>query len=128
MKPPALEYAIEDDEMTIWLLHHAADPNRQCSIDFRPLSYAVDRAPLRTIKLLLDRGGDGRKGQLPHHAIDEQEDVVDVLAMLLERGAALNSKMYETHYFSWRLYYFMGLGTALHKAADLGKIDAVLSD
>ncbi|RHZ63973.1 putative thiamine biosynthesis protein (Thi-4) [Aspergillus thermomutatus] len=120
LKPPALGYAIEDEEMTIWLLDHGADPNRQCSIDLTPLSYAVERASLHAIKLLLDRGGDVRKG-----AIDRQADIVDVLAMLLERGAPLNSKIYESHYFSWRLYYFMGLGTALHKAAELGKIDAV---
>jgi hypothetical protein len=44
-----------------------------------------------------------------------------MLAMLLERGALLDSKMYENHYFSWRLYHFMDLGTALHKAADLAK-------
>ncbi|KAF7171927.1 hypothetical protein CNMCM5623_004214 [Aspergillus felis] len=87
-------------------------------------SYAIYRAPLHAIKLLRDRGGHVRKGQLLHHAMDRQ-DVVDVLAMLLERGAALDSKMYETHYFSGRLYHFKGLGTALHKAADLGKIDAV---
>jgi hypothetical protein len=62
------------------------------------------------------------KGQLLHHAIDRQGDVVDVLAMLLERGAALNSKMYDTHYFSWKLYYFMGLGAALNRAAGPGKI------
>jgi hypothetical protein len=75
--------------------------------------------------LLRDCGGNIRKGQLHHHAIDRQADVVDMLAMLLERGAPLDSKMYENHYFSWRLYHFMDLGTALHKAADLGKVDAV---
>lgn len=91
--------------MTIWLLDHGADPNQQCSIDLTPLSYAVERASLRIIKLLLDCGGDVRKGQLLHHAIDRQADVVDVLAMLLEKGASLNSKMYENHYRSWSLFY-----------------------
>ncbi|RDW70514.1 ankyrin repeat domain-containing protein [Aspergillus mulundensis] len=125
LRPPALGYAVHDDDMTLWLLDHGADPNKQCSIDLTPLSYAVERASLPTIKLLLDRGGDVSKGQLLHHAVERQSDTVEVLAVLLERGAPLNSKMYENHYFSWRLYYFMGLGTALHKAAELGKVDVV---
>lgn len=33
--------------------------------------------------------------------------------------------MYEDHYPSRALFYFMGLGTALHKAAELGKVDVV---
>ena len=45
--------------------------------------------------------------------------------MLLERGSPLNSKMYEKHYPSRRLFYFMGLETAVHKAAELGKADVV---
>lgn len=27
---------------------------------------------------------------------------------------------------SWALYHFMGLGTALHKAAKLGKVDVII--
>ena len=111
--------------MTIWLLDHGADPNKQCSIDLTSMSYAVERAPLSTIKLLLDRGGDVQKGELLQHAIHRDIDVVDVLDLLLERGAPLNSTMYKEHYFSWSLYHFMGLGTALHKAVELGKVDVV---
>lgn len=118
-------YAVDDEEMTLWLLDHRADPNKQCSIDLTPLSYAVEQASLSIIKLLLDRGGDVHKGQLLHHAVERQTDTIEVLGMLLERGAPLNSKMYENHYFSWRLFYFMGLGTALHKAAEMGKADVV---
>lgn len=118
-------YAVDDDEMTLWLLDHGADPNKQCSIDLTPLSYAVEQASLPTVKLLLDRGGDVHKGQLLHHAVERQTDTIEVLGMLLKRGAPLNSKMYENHYSSWRLYYFMGLGTALHKAAELGKADVL---
>ncbi|GIJ99537.1 hypothetical protein Aspvir_001670 [Aspergillus viridinutans] len=125
LRPSALGYAVDDEEMTLWLLDHGADPNKQCSIDLTPLSYAVEQASLSTVRLLLDRGGDVHKGQLLHHAVERQTDTIEVLAMLLERGAPLNSKMYEKHYYSWRLYYFMGLGTALHKAAELGKPDVV---
>jgi ankyrin repeat protein len=118
-------YAVDNEEMTLWLLDHGADPNKQCSIDLTPLSYAVEQASLPTVKLLLDRGGNVHKGQLLHHAVERQTDIIEMLGILLERGAPLNSKMYEKHYPSWRLYYFMGLGTALHKAAELGKADVV---
>jgi ankyrin repeat protein len=33
--------------------------------------------------------------------------------------------MYQNHYPSWRLYFFTGLGTVLHKAAELGNVEAV---
>jgi FOG: Ankyrin repeat len=111
--------------MTIWLLDHGADPNSSCSIDLTPMSYAVECASVDIIELLFDRGADIRKGQLLHHAIERQTDVIDVVAILLRQGASINAKMYQDHYFSWRLYYFMGLGTPLHKAAELGRIDVV---
>ncbi|KAJ9198850.1 hypothetical protein DTO164E3_4940 [Paecilomyces variotii] len=124
-EPPILAYAIKDPEMTIWLLDHGADPNSSCSIDLTPVSYAVEYASVDIIKLLFDRGADIRKGQLLHHAIERETDIIDVVDMLLRQGASINAKMYQDHYFFWRLYYFMGLGTPLHKAAELGKIDVV---
>lgn len=48
--------AIEDDDMVTWLLDHGADPNRQSAIDLTPLSYAVERAPISVIELMLTRG------------------------------------------------------------------------
>jgi ankyrin repeat protein len=36
----------------------------------------------------------------------------------------LNGKQYENHPNSFRLYFFMGLGTALHQAAWMNNIDA----
>ncbi|GAD91480.1 MFS multidrug transporter [Paecilomyces variotii No. 5] len=122
---PGAAYAIKDPEMTIWLLDHGADPNSSCSIDLTPTSYAVEHASIDIIKLLFDRGADIRKGQLFHHAIERENDVIDVIDFLLDKGASINAKMYQDHYFSWRLYYFMGLGTSLHRAAELGKIDVV---
>lgn len=56
--------------MALWLLDYGADPNKQCSIDLTPLSYAVEQASLPTVKQLLDRGGDVHKGQLLHHAVE----------------------------------------------------------
>jgi ankyrin repeat protein len=111
--------------MTAWLLDHGADPNRQCVIDLTPLSLAVESAPTSVIQLMLNRGGDARKGQLLHHAIERHSDKIAVLRLLIENGADINSTMYEDHYPSRALFCFMDLGTALHKAAELGKVDVV---
>ena len=110
--------------MTTWLLDHGADPNRQCVIDLTPLSLAVESAPVSVIRLMLSRGGDAQRGQLLHHAIERPSDTIEVLRLLVEQGAPINSTVYED-YPSWALFHFMGLGTALHKAAELGNVDAV---
>jgi ankyrin repeat protein len=120
-----LSAAVEDEAMVYWLLEHGADPNQQCAIDLTPLSYAVESGSLSVIHLMFRYGGDAKKGQLLHHAVERQNNVIDVLKILLEKGATLNATMYQDHYNSWRLYYFMGLGTALHQAAELGKTDVV---
>lgn len=121
----SFSYAIEDEDTTAWLLHCGADPNQRCAIDLTPLSYAAERAPVSTIKLMLSCGGDVETGKLLHHASDRASDVIEVLQLLIERGANINTIMYQDDYSSWRLFYFMGLDTALHKAADLGKADVV---
>lgn len=110
--------------MTVWLLDHGADPNRRCVIDLTPLSLAVESGPISVIYLMLDYGGDIRIGQLLHHAIERQSDTIEVLKILIEKGAPINSTVYDDH-ASWALFHFMGLGTALHKAAEMGKVDVV---
>ncbi|KAK9851474.1 hypothetical protein MYU51_009815 [Penicillium brevicompactum] len=124
LRPPVLSDAIEDEDMTAWLLDHGADPNQRCFIDLTPLSYAVESAPISIISLLFSHGGDAGKGQLLHHTIERRSGTIEVLKLLLEKGASLNSTAFEDHP-SWTLFYFMGLGTALHKAAELGKVDVV---
>ncbi|KAL2851371.1 putative hspc200 [Aspergillus pseudodeflectus] len=119
-----LGFAVQDEEMTRWLLDHGADPNQQSSVDLTPLSWAVEKASLSTINLLFERGADALKGEPLHHAINRKTEVVEVLSLLLEKGAPLNGKQYENHPNSWRLYFFMGLGTALHQASCLGNVDA----
>ncbi|KAJ5157095.1 Ankyrin repeat protein [Penicillium canariense] len=125
LKPPVLGYAIADEEMAAWLLDHGADSNRQCVIDLTPFSFAVQSAPISVIHLILKHGGDVRKGQLLHHAIERRSDTIEVLRLLLEKGAPINSTMYENHYPSRALFQFMSLGTPLHKASELGKADVV---
>lgn len=111
--------------MTIWLLDRGANPNQQCEIDLTPLSYAVKYASISIIKLLFSRGGNIQQGQLLFHALERESEVIEVLQLLLSEGASLNTTMYQNHYPSWRLYFFMGLGTALHKAAELGNVEVV---
>lgn len=51
---------------------------------------------------------------------------VEVLRMLIDRGAPLNALMYEHHDGGLMLYsLFIPLGTPLHKAAEIGKADEV---
>ena len=111
--------------MMLWLLGHGADPNQRCLIDLTPFSYAVHYAPISNIKLLLGSGGDTKQGQLLFHALERETEIIEVLSLLLREGAPLNATMYQNHYPSWALYSFMGLGTILHKATELGKVDVV---
>ncbi|KZF20702.1 ankyrin repeat protein [Xylona heveae TC161] len=125
-QPSALAFIVEDWELTNWFLDHGADPNAACRLDLTPMSFAIQTAPLRTIHLLFDRGGDIGKGQLIHHAVERNDGyAVEVIQLLLQKGAVLNARMYENHPPSWNLQFFKGLGTALHRAAELGKSDVV---
>ncbi len=119
----AARFVLEDWEVTNWFLDHGADPNAGCRMDLTPMSFAVRKASLPTINLLFDRGGDVERGQLIHHAIERDENIIEVLDLLLQKGASVNAKMYENHQPSWNLQFFKGLGTALHGATDLGKTD-----
>jgi hypothetical protein len=61
--------------------------------------------------------------QVLFHAIDRESRKFEVLENLLGEGAPMKMTMYQNNYASWRLYSFMGLGTVLHKAAELGQAD-----
>ncbi|KAJ5374658.1 hypothetical protein N7517_006664 [Penicillium concentricum] len=122
--PPILTNALEDLEMTIWLLDRGADPNMRCDIDNTPLSYAVRYADLSTINLLLRRGGDVRIGQLVHNAIYREPDTLKVVEILLDRGASLNSLMYQDHQYSRNMFPFMG-ETPLHTAVALKRYNVI---
>lgn len=111
--------------MTHWLIDHGADLNQQCYDDLTPMSYAVEDATPSLIRALLDRGVDVHKGQLLPHALERKTDVVQVMTMLLDKGAPLNEIMYETHPPSSAMYFFMDHGTPLSKAVKLGLTDVV---
>ncbi|RDL36627.1 uncharacterized protein BP5553_05979 [Venustampulla echinocandica] len=119
----AARLVAEDWEVIKWLLDHGANPNAACRLDLTPMSFAVQNASLQTISLLFGRAGDIKSGQLIHHAIERDENVIEVLNQLLQKGARVNAVMNENHQPSWNLQYFKGIGTALHRAAELGKAD-----
>ncbi|KAJ5453898.1 uncharacterized protein N7458_004854 [Penicillium daleae] len=70
-------------------------------------------------------GSDTQQGQLLFHALERKSEIIEVLQLLLKEGASLNATMYQNHYPSWALYFFMGLGIVLHKAAELGNVQVV---
>jgi len=113
---------VEDLDFTQWLLDRGANPNVRCYLDLTPLSFAIRRAQLSTIKILLDQGSID-KGQLVHHAIERSQDSIEVLQMLVSKGASVNVIQYSEHLDSWNHEHFKGLGTPLHRAVELGKSD-----
>jgi ankyrin repeat protein len=118
-------FVTQDQDMMNWLLDRGPDPNKRCGIHLTPLSYAVKYASIPNMKLLLGSGGNTQQGQLLFHALERKSEIIEVLRLLLKEGASLNATMYQKHYPSWALYFFMGLGTVLHKAAELGNIQFV---
>jgi ankyrin repeat protein len=88
------------------------------------LSYVVRYARPSTVKILLDQGSID-KGQLVHHAIERSQESIEVLQMLVCKGASVNEIQYSEHLDSWNHEHFKGLGTPLHRAVELGKGDVV---
>lgn len=117
-------YAVKDEDMTTWLLDRGADPNRRCEIDCTALSYAVQLAPISTINLLLERGGDVKKGQLLQYAVHRTTEVNTVISLLVDNGAPLNAAMHQDGNTLMR-FYPVSLGTPLHIAVELDKMDVV---
>ncbi|KAL2419226.1 hypothetical protein ABEF95_004985 [Exophiala dermatitidis] len=124
--PPPLALAVEDADLVAWFLSHGANPNAGCQLDLTPLSYAVQYASFDIIKTLFDHGGSIRTGQLVHYAVRrDHPDSLEVLAYLLKKGACVNDVMYQHHPDSYRLQQAFGLGTPLHEAAQLGKLEVI---
>lgn len=117
--------AMYNEGSTLWLLDRGADPNRRCHIDTTPLSWAAQWGTVRTIKVMLDDyDGDVHTGQLLHYAVRRKVESVEVLELLLDRGARINQTMYENHDWSRRFHFWMPLGTALHEAARVDNVRA----
>ncbi|KAL9098641.1 MAG: hypothetical protein Q9163_005740 [Psora crenata] len=126
MQPPALSLAIKDTKLTLWFLAHGADPNATCGLDITPLSIAVREASFEIIQIMFDHGGSTEHGQLLHFAaIRGLPDRLDVLSYLLNKGAPVNSLMFENSVESYEQEKFSGLGTPLHSAASAGCLEVV---
>lgn len=110
----------------LWFLSHGADPNAPCGLDITPLSIAIRDAPFENIRILFDHGGSIEHGQpLQFAAIRGLPDRIDVLNFLIDKGAPVNSVMYENSPDSYEQERFSGLGTPLHIAAATGCLDMV---
>jgi len=112
--------------MVTWFLDHGADPNARCAWDFTPTSQAVFEAPFSLITYIFSRGADAQRGQLLQHAIHRNDpNALTIVQLLVERGAPINEVKYENEpNVYWEREPF-GLGTPLHRAAELGKGDVV---
>ena len=78
------------------------------------------------MRLLLDRGGDTKYGQLLHYTLKRKwkSDMFEVLELLIERGASLNTPIPEDS-STFSMLCFMPLGSPLHTAVELGNVDVV---
>lgn len=109
-----------------WFLSHGADPNAVCGLDITPLSIAVRDAHFDIIRILFDNGGSIEHGQLLHFAMKRNlPDRIEVFEYLLNKGASVNSIMFENCAESYEQERYSGLGTPLHSAATTGHLDMV---
>nr|POE61839.1 isoform er10 of ankyrin-1 [Quercus suber] len=128
--PPALSLVVGTDvdrPLMTWSLDNGADPDVPCKIDFTALSIAVQHAPLGIVQLLLAHTKSDRphNGQLLHHAaVRTAESREAVLQLVLQATCAgINDIYYHNHAFSFGMFSFLGLGTALHGVALEGRPD-----
>lgn len=113
-------------QLTLWFLSHGADPNATCGLDITPLSIAIRDAPFDIIRILFDKGGSIELGQLLHFAAKRVlPDRIKVLEYLLDKGASINSIIFQNDTESYEQERYSGLGTPLHSAAKSGHPDIV---
>lgn len=91
-----------------------------------PLSVAVQEASFDIIKLLFEHEGSVEYGQLLHYAVRRSiADYLEVLGFILDKRPSINQVMFENHPTSYQLQKPFGIGTPLHEAVELGKVDVV---
>lgn len=121
-----IRYISDNRALTEWFLDHGADINAVCAWDFTPMSEAMCRASLDTIKFLFQRGGDINRGQLLHNAVlRDAPDVIELVGLLLDMGASINGIQYENHPRAFGERSAFALGTPLHYAAEENRPELV---
>lgn len=73
-----------------------------------------------------DNGGLIEHGQLLHYAVRrEKPEYLETLEFILDKGPHVNQIMYKNCRQSYELQKAFGIGSPLHEAAEMGKLDAV---
>ncbi|KAF2212511.1 hypothetical protein CERZMDRAFT_84832 [Cercospora zeae-maydis SCOH1-5] len=126
--PPVLHCAVSSEGLLSWLLKEGADPNVASNTDDTALSTAVQSGTPRAVRMLLYAGGNVRRGNLLHRALDRDSswDVVEIIHLLISKGARIDEIEHASRPVlqkSCRLPE--DRGTALHRACYLGKTLAV---
>ncbi|EFQ94098.1 hypothetical protein PTT_08340 [Pyrenophora teres f. teres 0-1] len=115
-----------DREMVDWLLARGVDTNSRYAWDLTPISHAMLAAPLDLIDYLFSRGANHHCGQLLHWAvIRDKDDALQVVRRVVELGVPINEIKYENDPPGWSARKWFDLGTPLHRAAELGKLEIV---
>lgn len=118
----ALHLATEDEKLAAWFMDHGADPNAKCDFDFTPLSMAMTKASFSTIKLLFDRGGSAKHGQLLYCAARRiGPDRIKILDFILsKRARGMNKLLHQHRPANYLSLKSTGLSTPLGMAAREG--------
>ncbi|TKA75763.1 hypothetical protein B0A55_04313 [Friedmanniomyces simplex] len=123
-EPSALGYAVRNEKLVQWFLDHGADPNAGYRYD-TPLSRAALVGSMDVIVMLLAKGGDLQRGDLLHWAVERDRDACDVVALLLAWGAPPDRLRFDGVEPQWSVYGKNGLGSPLHRAVVLNRLDVV---
>ncbi|KAF1841349.1 ankyrin [Cucurbitaria berberidis CBS 394.84] len=126
-KYPRLGSFVYDEHFVRWLLRKGASADARGEFDVTAVSVAICRAPMSTIRLLLDHSSSGiQHGQLLHFAMQRSgEDSLEVVELLLNLGCPIDSIWFRNDERSWLEWGIGEAGTALFNAAEQGRDDIV---
>lgn len=108
----------DDEELVRWLLTHGANTNTYGRYHAQtPLTYAVQRGSLNTVKILYAHGGDARRGSLLHAVVrGNKPGRLAIFDFLLDNGTPIDGLEYEENRRAFQTRSPRGLGTPLHAA------------
>lgn len=78
---------------------------------------------MEVVEMLLARGGDVHRGDVLNWAVERKDKACEVTRLLLKRGASPNRLRFDGVEPAWSLYGVKGLGSPLHRAIALRKLD-----